>query len=292
MTRHADARPVATELPAFVDHVAYDRIVQAYRDGTPGNARECARRTGHDPRTCRRAWKEGWPARGLRPVAEVLEEEATLARARLHEQREAELRERAAKGAEELARAQAKAQAAAQEDAVQSRAQEAQMVRAARMNSMGLLAVTGRLLKGANELAKRVETTLAAAGAEGKEGISPLRATQLFREIASTTRAANEAAKLAQQMERSLLGEPDKWIGLRLDSLTEAEAVHEIELAARAAARARARGVTVETDGTAVQGGGGVGEAADAVERATAGALPALGEGVVAAVVAETNEET
>jgi len=234
----------------FIDQQAYDKMLVAYRD-KPGIARQCSFATGYDQRTCRRAWQTGWPARGFRPIAEVLEDEQAAARARLHAAREQELRATAG----ERTVQQQRDHALAAEDAVQNRADEARMVRAARHNAMGLMAVVQRLLKGANQLAADVETHLSKqALGDGKDGTwTPSKATALFHQIASTTRAANESAKLAQSMERSLLGQPEKWVGLAVEGMTESEAIREIELAHRAAQRARARGIQVDGEEVAQQ---------------------------------------
>jgi hypothetical protein len=231
----------------LVDAGAYDALLTAYR-AKPGNARQAAAATGLDARTCARGWREGWPERGMRPIQAVLEDEQAAARARLHAAREAELRA----AAQHEAQAAAVHRQSASEDAIRNRAEEARMVRAARANAMGLMAVVQRVLRGANALAEQVEQYVqnAKVGTGEEDTLTPQRATALFAQIASTTRAANESARLAQQMERSLLGEPDKWIGLQVGNMTEAQAVHEIELAHRAAQRARERGVL--TDGEEV----------------------------------------
>jgi hypothetical protein len=105
---------------------------------------------------------------------------------------------------------------------------------------MGLVAVSQRLLKGAHALAERVEESLSTVE------VQPHVATALFNSIASTARQANETAKTAIAMERTLLGEPDKIIGHAHVHMTPTEAVKEIEAAGRAAERMRRRGLVVD----------------------------------------------
>lgn len=177
----------------------------------------------------------------MRPIAEVIADEQAAARARLHEQRERELQEAAAAGKQQAV----VERRFATYDAVEARAQEGQMVRAARANAMGLIATCQRLLRGANKLSEKVEEKLK------NEDVKLSAATALFHQIASTTRAANEAARLAQQMERSLLGEPESWVGLHVDSMSDAEAIAFVEQAARSIERAKRLGL-VETPGEEV----------------------------------------
>jgi hypothetical protein len=222
---------------AWIDQEKYDAMVGAYRQA-PANVRGCARAASVDRRTARKAWHEGWPERGLRPIREVLNEEQQAARARLAKLREAEL----ATLAEQQAGNAQIDRARAEDDAVTSRTEEARMVRASRHNAMGLMASVQRLLRGATKLAERVEEEIATVE------LKPGAAAALFREIASTTRQANEAARLAQSMERSLLGQPEKWIGLATD-MTPEEAMHEVVMAQKALSRAKRRGLVVDTTG-------------------------------------------
>lgn len=221
-----------------VDQERYDAMVDSYRD-TPGNFRACSRTTGVDRRTAKKAWEDGWPGRGLEPIKIVIEQEQDAARARLHDARKAELEALAKQNVQ----AQVETRAMAKIDAVESRTEEARMVRVARSNTISLMESVQDMLEGAKELAAAMKTEISITA--GEVASKPGQAVALFQAIASTTKQANEAAKLSMAMERTLLGEPEKKIGLEL-SLSPNEAAREIELANRALARARARGMVDE----------------------------------------------
>lgn len=216
----------------------YDSLMESFREA-PGNVSRAARHAECDRRTARRAWEEGWPDAGLRSCKVVVEEEQAEARARLKDLRAEEL----AEIAREKERRQELADRAAREDAVTSRLEEAQTVRAARHNAMALLVTTQRMLRAGNKLAEKVETSLAEAV------VKPATAVSLFREMATTARAANETAKLAIAMERVLLGDPEKVVEHR-HTMDLGAAEREIEAANRALVRARDRGLLVgDTEG-------------------------------------------
>jgi hypothetical protein len=104
---------------------------------------------------------------------------------------------------------------------------------------MALLGLVSRIEKAGLELSVRVAEKVAAAEVDHKEGLA------LFREIAKMTSRAVESARIAQAMERSLLGEPDRNIGVQL-SVMPAEASHHLEMANKAYARMRRRGLVVD----------------------------------------------
>ena len=223
-----------------IDQEFYDGLVSAFRDA-PGNTSSASRAVSCDRRTARKAWNEGWPDLGFLPVKQVVEEEQAETRARLKVVRSEDL----ARQELENEKLGAVRDSDARDDAIAARTEEARTVRAARHNAMGLLAVTQRLLRGANRLAEKIEQDIATAD------LRPAQAISLFQTIASTARASNETAKLAIAMERNLLGEPEKIIGHH-HTMTEAQAVREIELAGKAAERARARGVVIDVPSEAV----------------------------------------
>lgn len=235
--------------PVWIDRERYDAMLEAFRI-EPGVFRACARRAGVDRRTAQRAWERGWPDRGMKPIKVIIDDEQAAARAQLAEMREEEMRKLAKDHAGQVKQDHARAA----EDAIVARAEEAQMVRASRHNAIGLMASVQRLLRGANQLAQKVESMIADAAddtedGEGKKkkGISPAQATALFTSIAHMTRASNEAARVSQQMERSLLGEPEKWVGLHVNMSRE-EALREIEMGVKLRERLTAQGA-IPTNG-------------------------------------------
>lgn len=161
------------------------------------------------------------------PIKQVLDQEQMSARAILNTQRGDESASLRQERFEEARRTVV----LAADDAIRSRAEEARLVRAARSNAVGLLAVTQRMLKAAVTLSEDLEIEMS------KANIKPERAIALFQSIASTARSANETAKVSIAMERSLLGQPEKIIGHMHADMTTQEALAEIEMANRAAVR-------------------------------------------------------
>ena len=218
-----------------IDEKKYNKMLEGFRD-TPGNFTRCAARSGINRVTTKKAWERGWPDRGFRPLKDVIFEEQQAARARLATLREAEIQNLAKQqaGRDQMTRVRA------EDDAIQQRMEEVKMVRGARHTAIALMASVQQILKGAVKLAGRVEEELAI-----HEPKNPREATRLFREIATTTRQAVEAAKLAQTMERSLAGEPERYIGVQHD-ITLTEAADEVAKAQKAIARVRRKGGIID----------------------------------------------
>lgn len=219
----------------------YERLTQAYREA-PGNVSRASKVAKCDRRTARRGWNEGWKDRGFSPICEILKDEQSAARARIQANRVSEmsvLKERQQRRIEDT-------QTLAMEDAIESRAETAKVVRAARSNAMGLMVVTQRMLKAAAKLSEKMETALS------ESTIKPERAVTLFKEIASTAKAANETGKIALAMEKSLLGEPEKIIGHKVvPDMSPSEAAREIELSNKALDRMREQGLLIDADAPA-----------------------------------------
>jgi len=220
---------------ARITQEKYDKMVEAYRQA-PGNSSRCARASGVDRHTARKAWAEGWPDRLLRPIKDVYHEEQLAARARLAKAREEELSKLAAMqaGTEQLDRERAR------DDSIASIEEETKMVRASRHSAMALQVILQRLLRGSATLAERVEEELANMTLK-----TPKELIAILKELSTVTRQANEAARLAQQMEHSLVGKPDQWLGIASDTSPQ-EAAAEVELAQRAIRRLKKRGMIVE----------------------------------------------
>jgi len=218
-----------------INHEKYSRLLQAFREA-PANVSRCAAACGCSRPTARKAWLEGWPERELRPIKDVYREEQLAARARLNQQREDELARLAKQQAEV---GEAAIQERARDDSIESIVEETKMVRASRHSAMALQVVVQRLLRGGAQLAEKIEEKL------GSEDLSPHKAIILFREIASMTRQANESARLSQQMEHSLVGKPDQWIGVA-GELSPQDVEREMRLANKALNRLKRKGIVVE----------------------------------------------
>ena len=220
-----------------IDHEFYDKLLAAFRND-PGNISRASLVADCDRRTARKGWNDGWPKQGFGPMHEIVAVEQAEIRARLQEQQAKDRVEEETRLNTEEAQMVKRRDLGAKEDALVSRTEEARTVRAARHNAMGLLASVQRLMSGAHALAERVERDLKTVD------MKPAQAISLFQSIASTARQANETARLAISMERTLLGEPDKIVG-HVD-MTKEEAIREIKMAVLVAARAESRGLPAD----------------------------------------------
>lgn len=220
---------------ARITQEKYDKMLEAFRQ-YPGGVKRCARAAGVDPRTARKAWNEGWEDRLLRPIKDVYHEEQLAARARLAQAREDELKRLAATqaGTEQLAKERAR------DDSIASIEEETKMVRASRHSAMALQVILQRLLRGSATLAERVEEQIGIMTLK-----NPKELIFILKELATVTRQANEAARLAQQMEHSLVGKPDQWLGITSNTSVE-EAAAEVALAQKAVQRLKKKGIILE----------------------------------------------
>lgn len=134
-------------------------------------------------------------------------EKAKAQTAAAYEQQKAlEEHERAKRRREELQRAAAKAH----DDLVESRALRGRSIRSARTNAIALQSAVGQLLAAAIPLTGRVSDLLN----DPKWKPTPQGAVKLVRSIAWMTREANQAAQIADDMERRALGEPDQIVAI------------------------------------------------------------------------------
>ena len=212
-----------------IDLAFYEALTSAYL-ASPGNASAAARAASCDRRTAQRAWTMGWPRKGFAPIKQRVEDEQRAARARLL--RDAD-DDREAK--QDATRALAEQ---AQLDSVKSRADEGKTVRAARANALALAAATARLNRGALALARRVESALL----NDASAVKPREAVSLLRQVAAINRESNDAARLAIQLERLVLGEPTSISASVVVHMTPDDARREIERANAAMLRAQGRG--------------------------------------------------
>lgn len=210
----------------------FERLVEAFREA-PGNVQRASKYVKCDRRTARRGWNEGWPDRAFPPISQILAEEREATAARLANERKEELA--SLKAASKLTAPATAALAA--KDAVDSRTIDTQVVRGARSNALGLLAVTQRMLKGAVKFGSRLESEI------GDAQLKPREMVSLLKEISSIARSANETAKIAIAMERQLLGEPDRVIRHEFIPMSVEEATREIEMASRSLKRLQDQGI-------------------------------------------------
>ena len=204
----------------------YSALVEALRESN-GNFSYTARVVGCDRATAKRAWERGWVPRlpWAKPVEEVIKQEQREARAKLHDA------SREAAAMAEVARRKAEEQAA------QTRSEEAALVKAARINATALLKTTATCLVKIAGQAKKIHAAIDDPETTASELV---RMQQSITSMAST---ATSIAETTLRMERVLLGEPDKIVEHRIEGLTVDKAIAEIKAAQRAADRA---GISLE----------------------------------------------
>lgn len=209
----------------------YDNCLKAFRE-RPGNFSHAAKTAGIWHGTAKVLWEDGKPSKNWPPLRDVILSEQRQARAML-EAADKQLRDKVRVESEqanlskkeEALRLELERQKASN-DIARSRAEEATMVRGARQNIVGLMGVSAQLISGGLKLADRLKKTL-----ESSE-LSPVESTKILQSIASITRQANEAGKVAMAMERIHVGEPTETKEVRVTNMSLMDVKEEIEAAA------------------------------------------------------------
>lgn len=220
-----------------MNRVKYDRIVCAFRD-EPGNFRQAGLKAGVDWRTARKGWLKGWPDLDFPPIKEVIIDEQMESRSQAEIEKRNEQREEAERALQREVEVKDRARA----DAIAARKAEADLVRANRGNTIALVSITGRVLRGALKNAEELERAFANGQDTDGKKLSVSQRIQLIDKLARTVERASRAARDTMAMERTLLGEPTEIIGVTsLDYSDDHETYREIEELATAAQRARER---------------------------------------------------
>jgi hypothetical protein len=216
----------------------WDLMLISFRDN-PGKVATAARAASVARETAHRAWNRGWEKDRIPAIKGIIADEERAARAALEENTRANERARAEA---ELVRGYEDAEKARQ-DVIRNRKQEADMVRGERGNVIALIGTTGRILRGALDMAPGLERQIR----EGKDiDGRPLMVRERIEalwKLARVVKQSSEAACDVIRAERLLLGEPTEILGIKkdLDSLTMDDAIRELEEAGEMAARMRRR---------------------------------------------------
>jgi len=267
--------PATTKrLNHLVDQRLWAAVLDAFRL-TPGNYSRAAAKARCTPRTARKLWNEGYPGRdwGQRPMKEILMDERRAADAR-------------AAAAQALAAGPDAAEVAkGRELAIETRADEARMLRFARGNVQGFLNATTELTATAMRLAQRVSKTIEAdeAKLDAKDRMTLFQALLTLSRMAGIIQKGIYAAESCVALERMVLGDPKERgaaPGATGEALTTEEALESIDSAVQLAARMEARGLRI------INGGRG-GDVPLASVEAPAAPPPGQGSEVPAAQPAE-----
>jgi len=201
-----------------------------------------------DWRTAKRAWHLGWPGRVFsplyagQPMKEIVEQEQVVARGRMKELEAETARLQAALESRRKADLTDKAR----NDATESRVAEGQMVRLARGAATQLLGTLMRQAAGASKIGARIQQELDKMASDTVRLLTPADVERMVRMTATLTgslRQINDAAARSMEMERMLLGEPTKIIGIQLQDMTTEEAERRVAAASRALSKARLMGL-------------------------------------------------
>jgi transcriptional regulator of acetoin/glycerol metabolism len=188
----------------------YDKLLEAYRQ-TPGNASAAARRLGIDRRMASRGWSTGWVNHPwARPIRDVLAEEAQAARIRA-----AQLE----RSVEDTDRDRAK------QEAIEQKAAELQLLKAARHDVLGLLASVADLTNTVRLLAQHASKIIL----QGLEGYTAEQAMALVERHARITSRAIAATESVIRLSREAQGQPGSIIGVAVvDDLTYEQALLDV----------------------------------------------------------------
>ena len=255
-----------------------EALLESFR-AAPGNGMRAARHAGVHKNTAYKAWRKGlyvsgWPQYST-PFEDTIAEEQMEARARMVNDRATA--ERLAAEAE--AKRQQQARLDTIKDKTDTRIAEGTLVRAARTTTgqaLAALAQTGAGVAKVSQLVRKALEALVVTGdagvvcvvhdpiafqkerSTGGDGYQYLRAmgiaeakgyTKTLATFATALRQVNDAAQKALEMERLLLGEPTKIVGIQhLETMTMNEAAEHIQAAQRAFNYLKDEGVSVLDD--------------------------------------------
>ena len=206
----------------------YDAMVDAYRE-KPGSISYAARITGTTNDTAKRGWEAGWVKKfsWALPIREVLAKERESARA-ARQRMEDEQHTRATEDRDK-----------ARQDAVKTRAQEAQAAKIVRTNAIAHSQLSSKLIMAAIPLADRLGDSLKTAQ------LDPLKAVRIIRDIGIFAKQANDATLVALQIERARVGEPIELLDGMASTMDMTQAVESLERLHRTLDRARLHGIDV-----------------------------------------------
>ena len=218
-----------------------ERMVAAFREEGQNYARVAAIMKC-DSRTAKRGWTKGWEYLSCPPIKDLISSEQAHARTAvqnswLGKASEERMDSKAKADYEELKAARG----LAAKDAVESRKEEAQMVRLLRTDTIATIGSIARLLPGIQKWAKKANEQLLEADPKNVgEALSIIdKAAKVIERVAG-------AADKVMAMERRLLGQPEQLVGVVMPELSLDEALHHIGSSERTIARMVAAGMLPE----------------------------------------------
>lgn len=228
----------------LISQEQYDLMVEAFRE-QPGNASHAGRKAGCTHHTAKRAYERGYPDRGWIPIKEIVQKEADAARA-ARERAYATQTAEAAEVQNDLHLARLKQELEekeqARQDAIRTRKEEGQVIRAMRGVAGSSLAMLGQINAGGIEYAKRMRQALESGKDPDTGAVLTLKQqAEMHRIFARAAKDAAAVAKAAIECERLIMGQPTEIIGISAASMTEEDALHVLEVGQRAMERTQKR---------------------------------------------------
>lgn len=211
----------------------WHHLTVAYRN-TPGNHSQASQASGSTTAFCRNAWENGWPGTGFgdTPISTLIAREVNE-RHRL--QVEAKLT---------LLDSEGEALRREREMRVKAREEEGKGSAAARQNALGLLGITGRVLraglKAAEVLEKRAAQLVEADSDEAR---------MILRDTGAFAVRAQQVWRGALEAERIITGQPIAIVGVASTQLSKDDVFRALGGLARAMENATGDGITLAQAG-------------------------------------------
>jgi hypothetical protein len=222
---------------ALITQELYDKLTIAYREA-PGKHPLAARRALCRRETAKKAWDQGWPHKGFRPISVVLQEEHMAAMAAA--------RDAAARAANEAEAVREKAR----QEAIESLAQEKQMLKAARGDVLGALVLAAELIPAMRQVAKAVAKACEPGPDGSPPAIPPGLAMGLLTRHATLVQKAVGATEAIVQLSRLDRGAATVHVGVVAEDLSLEQAAEELEALEETLAAARTRGLLPPSNGS------------------------------------------
>lgn len=215
----------------------YEKLLNAFREA-PGNCAFAARRASCARPTAKRAWAKGWPDRDFEPIEVALENEKRE-KHNAHKRALIAQQDQAEASREKL-----------RQEALEARAQEAQILKVARGDVLAALVLAADLTTAMRSAVGAIKRELAEKPDGSPPDIKPMQAMQLLARHSQLVQRAVGAAEAVIQLSRLDRGQTTANIGVGLieEDLTDAQIDEELEAILDVLGSAR-RASTAQLDG-------------------------------------------
>ena len=209
-----------------VDREIYEKMVLAFREYGQ-NFSKVSRVVGVGKKTAKRGWEIGWPLKRFKAISECIADDQMAARAAIQDA-ENNMADDRRKMIEE-----------AQQQAINARKQEGQIVKMARGGAINVLAQALKLLKASGPITRELEESIVRDLARDEEEriLNIPGMISLLERIGRYTQQGAMLAEVSMRLERLYLGQPEQILGIQVDDMTPAQAMIELREAEAALQR-------------------------------------------------------